>query len=66
MAVAELVDGYPTLVYVSIAFPMLMTDCDLVYRIYREQLDESSALLMMISTEHPKFPVREDRVRLEA
>ncbi len=63
---AELVDGYPTLIYISIGFPMLMTDRDLVYRVYKKQLDESSALLMMTTTEHPKFPVREDRVRLEA
>ena len=61
---AERVDGLPTLIYLALSFPMLLTDRDDVLRVNTKRLDDNKSLVMIYSVDHPLFPVREDRVRI--
>ena len=61
---AERVDGLPTLFYASVSFPMLLTERDNVLRLNTKRLDDNKILTVMYSVDHPLFPVREDRVRI--
>ena len=61
---AERVDGLPTLFYAALSFPMLLTERDNVFRLNTKRLDDNKILVMMYTVDHPLFPVREDRVRI--
>ena len=64
LTVAERVDGFPTLFYASLSFPMLLTERDNVFKLNIKRFDENKILVMIYSVDHPLFPVREDRVRI--
>ena len=59
-------DGeWPTLMYTVYSMPMLVTERDCVTKMRRKKLNETTIIYLNSSIESDKYPVREDRMRME-
>ena len=59
-------DGeWHTLMYTVYSMPMLLTERDVVTKMRRKKLNETTIIYFYSSIESDKYPVKEDRMRME-
>ena len=56
--------GQPTVCYFNFPMPMFMTDRDGLFRMTRISVADNKAIYWTKSLEHPDYPVRSDRIRM--
>ena len=65
LQIAEYDGVWPSVIYQAYEFKILLGDRDFCVRLKHKKLSENSTFVEQRSIEHPDFPHRKDRVRMD-